>query len=277
MDKVEFMYPLVLTDPEYRKRWSTVSYLKINVSRPSSDTTICVNATLDLAPFFLGCIGQFGRDVLEALKIRRTFRERRKHDGPLWYQMRATISLKHFRMTGPVVLRPDINGALVFGDFLEKVPPNLSLDDVAIQNVPIVGGIGGNVHKRVFLSHSHKDKPFARALARALHQRGISVWIDEAEINIGESLIGKLRRAIDEVDFVVALISSSSIKSEWVKKELDVAMNQEIKSKRIKVLPILIDNCDLPGFLEGKLFGDFRNRHTRAKSIGQLVKSITSL
>lgn len=40
----------------------------------------------------------------------------------------------------------------------------------------------------VFLSHSHANKDFARKLAADLRNAGHSVWIDEAEINIGDFL-----------------------------------------------------------------------------------------
>jgi hypothetical protein len=80
----------------------------------------------------------------------------------------------------------------------------------------------------VFLSHSHADKPFARKLTADLRKAGHAVWIDEAEINIGDSLIVKIREGIDEVDYVAAILSTSSINSEWVKKELDIATNREI-------------------------------------------------
>jgi hypothetical protein len=42
----------------------------------------------------------------------------------------------------------------------------------------------------IFLSHSSADKPFARRLAGDLRARGVRVWLDEAEIGIGDSLIG---------------------------------------------------------------------------------------
>lgn len=43
----------------------------------------------------------------------------------------------------------------------------------------------------IFLSHSSGDKPMVRKIADGLRQQGIRVWIDEAEIHIGESLIQK--------------------------------------------------------------------------------------
>ncbi|WP_397533736.1 toll/interleukin-1 receptor domain-containing protein [Roseateles sp.] len=83
----------------------------------------------------------------------------------------------------------------------------------------------------VFLSHSHADKPFARKLAADLRLAGHAVWIDEAEINIGDSLVLKIREGLDQVDFVAAIISSHSVNSEWVTRELDIASNREMKEK----------------------------------------------
>ena len=56
------------------------------------------------------------------------------------------------------------------------------------------------------------------------------------------------------------LISKNSTNSDWVNKELDIAMNQEIENKIIKVLPALLDDSDLPGFLKGKVYLDFRKK-----------------
>ena len=66
----------------------------------------------------------------------------------------------------------------------------------------------------VFISHNRKDKPKARAIAKKLVQYGIHVWIDEAEIKPGDSLIKKIRDGIEYVDYLVALISKNSVESE---------------------------------------------------------------
>lgn len=41
-------------------------------------------------------------------------------------------------------------------------------------------------------------------------------------------------------------------------KELEIASNREISERRVVVLPLLIEDVALPGFLQGKLYGDFR-------------------
>ncbi|WP_116296208.1 toll/interleukin-1 receptor domain-containing protein [Cupriavidus taiwanensis] len=126
----------------------------------------------------------------------------------------------------------------------------------------------------VFLSHNHADKPFVRRLAADLESQGIRYWLDEAEIKIGESLIEKIRDGIDRMDYVVVVLSPDSVASSWVQREVDVAMNQEILGRRVKVLPVMFRRCDPPGFLLGKRYADFSDGSRYAAAFEDLVRSL---
>jgi hypothetical protein len=126
----------------------------------------------------------------------------------------------------------------------------------------------------VFLSHAHEDKGFARKLAADLRNAGHSVWIDEAALNIGDSLVNKISEGLSQVDFVVAVLSQTSIKSAWVDKELEIASNREIREKRVVVLPLLIHDVPLPNFLQGKVYGDFRTEEIYAGSLELLLRAL---
>jgi formylglycine-generating enzyme required for sulfatase activity len=126
----------------------------------------------------------------------------------------------------------------------------------------------------IFLSHSHADKPFVRKLASDLINSGVKVWLDEAEILIGDSLIEKIGTGIEAAAFVGAVLSNTSVGSSWVKKELEIALNEEIDGKRRKVLPILIEDCEVPSFLRGKLYADFRNPDSYKYEFNKLLKSL---
>ncbi len=126
----------------------------------------------------------------------------------------------------------------------------------------------------IFLSHSRQDKDFVQRLTKDLRRNGHVVWIDESEIRVGDSLIEKIRDGIDKVDFVAAILSKTSVQSEWVKRELDVAMNREIESKRVIVLPIMIEKVELPGFLKGKFYADFRNTDLYNDSLEKLLTKL---
>lgn len=126
----------------------------------------------------------------------------------------------------------------------------------------------------VFLSHNSLDKPFVRRLAVDLENQGVTCWIDEAEIKVGESLIEKIRAGLDTVNFVAVVLSQNSVASPWVQREVDVAMNQEIAGRRVKVLPIMYRTCELPGFLLGKLYADFTDEGRYDESLEKLVRSV---
>lgn len=126
----------------------------------------------------------------------------------------------------------------------------------------------------VFLSHNMEDKPFVRKLAKDLGNHGVKYWLDEAEIKIGDSLIDKIRTGLDDVNFVAVILSPNSNASSWVQRELDVAMTLEINGKKVKVLPIMFKQCELPGFLLGKYYADFTKASNYEKSFKKLTESI---
>ena len=109
----------------------------------------------------------------------------------------------------------------------------------------------------VFLSHSHSDEAFTRRLSEALQAHGIHTWLDEAEIRVGDSLIQKIEVAIRDCTYLAVVLSPESVQSEWVRKEVEIALHQEIHGRRVKVLPLLHKPCELPLFLVGKLYADF--------------------
>lgn len=128
--------------------------------------------------------------------------------------------------------------------------------------------------KSVFLSHNKNDKMFVRRLASDLEFYGIKIWLDEAEIRVGDSLINKISEGIGIVDFLAVILSPNSIHSTWVQREVSIAMTQEINEKIIKVLPILYKKCELPLFLIDKKYADFTNDLFYKESLKELVESI---
>lgn len=109
----------------------------------------------------------------------------------------------------------------------------------------------------IFLAHSSKDKPFARKLASRLERAGVKVWIDEAQILVGDSLLEKLEDGIRGSQYLGAILSPDSINSKWVKRELRAALTLEIDQQVVKVLPIMYKQCDIPLFLSDKIWADF--------------------
>ncbi len=126
----------------------------------------------------------------------------------------------------------------------------------------------------IFLSHNHADKEFVRKLARDLENHNVKCWLDEAEMKIGDSLIQKIREGIDNVEFFAVILSPSSINAPWVVSELDVAMNFQISGKPVKVLPIMLKDCEPPRLLVGKLYGNFMDESDYIESFKKLLNTM---
>lgn len=54
------------------------------------------------------------------------------------------------------------------------------------------------------------------------------------------------------------MLSKHSVESKWCKKELSSALLKELEKENVFVLPVLLEDCDIPLFLRGKLYADFR-------------------
>lgn len=51
-------------------------------------------------------------------------------------------------------------------------------------------------------------------------------------------------------------------------------MNKEIKTGSVVVLPLLYEKCELPPFLEGKLYADFTSESAFAESLEKLMRRL---
>jgi hypothetical protein len=113
-------------------------------------------------------------------------------------------------------------------------------------------------HERIaFISHSTKDKPFVRRLASDLVASGVKVWIDEQNILVGDSIPEKIAQGLAESDFFLIVVSKNSVNSEWVKKELNSAIVHEIERRKVTILPIKLDDAEMPDTIKDKLYADF--------------------
>ena len=155
---------------------------------------------------------------------------------------------------------------------LRKSPPDER--GCALLAGVLKGATTGGLRPTVFLSHSHTDKAFARSLAGRLRECLIDVWLDEAELRVGDSLLGSLMNSIEKVDFVLIVLSPASIRSQWVREEFNAAMSRQIAERRIGVLPLLKKKCRIPSFLRDRVYADFTTPYRRSKNFPFLVDSI---
>lgn len=126
----------------------------------------------------------------------------------------------------------------------------------------------------IFLSHTAVDKPFVRRLVRDLGNQGLECWIDEVEIKVGESLLERILNGIASLDYVGVILSPDSVASDWVLREIDLAMEQEMLGCKLKVLPILYRRCNIPTCFGDRHYADFTDEASYPDALRKLVMSI---
>lgn len=111
----------------------------------------------------------------------------------------------------------------------------------------------------VFISYSHANADFAEKLAFQLVKARAQVWIDRWELNVGDSLLQRIEEAVTGASALIVVLSKASVASEWCRKELTAGLMRELEEKRVVVMPVLLESCDIPLFLRDKKYADFRS------------------
>ena len=90
----------------------------------------------------------------------------------------------------------------------------------------------------VFISHATEDKEtVAGPLAHALRERGVSVWYDEFELRVGDSLRRSIDSGITNSRFGLVILSKPFFDKNWPQYELDGLVTRTNSDQQI-LLPI---------------------------------------
>ena len=91
----------------------------------------------------------------------------------------------------------------------------------------------------VFISHASEDKAdVARPIAEALEAAGWTVWLDEYELTVGDSLFQRINDGLARSRCGVVVLSKSFFAKHWPKQELDALAAKESASGAKVILPV---------------------------------------
>ncbi len=126
---------------------------------------------------------------------------------------------------------------------------------------------------RVFVSHSSKDKVFVRMLVADLQDMGLDVWFDEAELDVGDSIVSRISAAIRDTNYLIVVLSKNSAVSPWVDQELNAALMRQLSNSGMMVLPIRIDDCEVPTLLADRVYADVQTGYKNVlQRLGRVFK-----
>ena len=91
----------------------------------------------------------------------------------------------------------------------------------------------------LFLSHASEDKAeIARPLYESLTARGVTIWFDEAVLELGDSLRRKIDEGLRIGRFGLVILSPHFFAKQWPQRELDGLVARETVSGEKAILPV---------------------------------------
>ena len=129
----------------------------------------------------------------------------------------------------------------------------------------------------VFISHAFEDKDaVVRPLANALKSKGLSVWYDEFELKLGDSLRRKIDQGLAKSRFGIVVISRSFIKKGWTNYELDGLMTKAISGQQT-LLPIWHDITKQEVIDYSPSLADKVARNTSQETVEEIADEIAEM
>lgn len=107
-----------------------------------------------------------------------------------------------------------------------------------------------------FLSHNSKDKPDVKRLGEALRERGMTVWLDEWELQPGLSCQDAMEDIITNCKSAAVCVGRNGV-GPWEEPEMKALLRRYVNEKRaglmLSIIPVLLpgapDDVTLPLFL----------------------------
>ncbi len=126
---------------------------------------------------------------------------------------------------------------------------------------------------QVFISHAKEDYEIAEQLYHHLMENGYSPWLDKKKIKVGEDWDYAINKALKESTFVILLLSSVSVKKRgYVQKEFNLAIkySKNMLIDDIYIIPILLDNCEVPDHLRKFQWIELNNKNLMPEILDSL-------
>lgn len=128
---------------------------------------------------------------------------------------------------------------------------------------------------RVFVSHASEDKDrFVTRFAARLRENGVDAWLDKWEMLPGDSLVDKIfEEGLKDAQAVIVVLSRVSVEKPWVREELNAAVVKRINTGS-KLIPVVVDDCEVPEALKSTLWQRIENLEYYEESFNRILAAI---
>lgn len=107
----------------------------------------------------------------------------------------------------------------------------------------------------VFISHRGDDRAAAERLASDLSDCGHDVWVDTAEVGVGDSIVERINAGLSGASFVIVCFSGAA-GSPWMDREWMSALARQLDGANVRILPARLPGGAPPAVLADIKYAD---------------------
>jgi hypothetical protein len=75
------------------------------------------------------------------------------------------------------------------------------------------------------------------------------VWLDEWELEVGDSIPAAMNGGLKSAEYVVLCYSVHGVESPWIAREWLSTLARQLQGENIKILPVVLTGGDAPAIL----------------------------
>ncbi len=124
----------------------------------------------------------------------------------------------------------------------------------------------------VFVSYSRRDSEFVRRVADSIAERGKEVWLDTEGIADGEVFPEAIKRAIEQSDAFLFVITPESVHSAYCENEVEYA--RELQKRILPVLREPVSDSELPAEIRDRNWIPFIDDAEFDPAVGRLMTAL---
>lgn len=178
----------------------------------------------------------------ELLALARKARGRLEQRDADWIRRRIEGDLDHLKTGQAGCYVKSGQGQRTLGDYIQRKKASVRSElEIEVRTAALEAraqAAKAVAAKDVFISHASEDKQaVAKPLAEELRSRGFTVWYDDYEIKLGDSIPKKIDEGLGS-RFGVVVLSPSFFAKNWPKKELEALLQREADGGVKVVLPV---------------------------------------
>jgi hypothetical protein len=134
----------------------------------------------------------------------------------------------------------------------------------------------------IFISHASKDDELVKELREALEAHQLPVWVDSCNLRGGNKLAPEIHKAIEQARQVIVVLSTNTVNSPWVRKEIAKALEveQQRKDEGYRVIPLLLPGIEpsaLPLWFDEEPIGvrvEFKTGRRVSEALPQILAAL---